>query len=152
MSKAELQQEAREKLGFTEGELYGETVLSLRERLRRQKSAVEAVEDPFEKVPKGLERLLHSELLQECIARGLDPTGENGKPMTRPQMILLIREDVAERSAYSQSSRSSMSTRRTSVPGGRSGLRAPPEEDEDWSMELQPSATSAAAAAVRSRR
>ena len=53
------------------------------------------IQDPLAKLPVGLERMRHDDLRNECLVRGLwsDP----GMKMTRPQMIILIREGVGER-------------------------------------------------------
>ena len=99
MRKEELIQKVHDDLGITRAHAESMTVLTLREKLRAHKAAVVRMANPLCVVPKGLEKMTRDQLIQDCIAREItemvlsDGTGE----VTRPKMIVAIREDVERR-------------------------------------------------------
>ena len=97
MKKEDLIQLAEKELGLTRSQAEKETVITLREKLRREKALMLELQEPLARLPKGLERMSVDELVQECETRGLDTTplpGQRTPHKTRPQMILMIREQV----------------------------------------------------------
>ncbi len=125
MNKAELVELARRELGITLMAANAETVLVLRERIRAQREMLKTVVDPYDQVPKGLEKLKLEELKLEVQNRNL-PLPE--KP-TRARLILLIRDDVTARNTLFAS---------PTVPTqNRSGGPAS-TTDRDWNMEDRP--------------
>ena len=120
MHKSELVEAAVRELGMNLAAAQAETVIVLRERLRKNRAATQEEADPMLRVPPGLERMLHSQLLEECKARGLDTQalpGSRGEHRTRPHMILMIREDVDRRVIEWQ--RATRGENRTSTRCGR---------------------------------
>ena len=100
MKKEELIELAIAELGLTRTQASRETVIVLRERLRRSRKEAVAQSDPLQTVPAGLERMRVEELVKECTRRLISVaplSGEQGLRLTRPQMILAIRDDVARR-------------------------------------------------------
>ena len=95
MNRSDLVEKAKMDLGMTEAQMKNETVTSLRERLRSQKEVVDMLYDPLAKSPKGLDNMLKEELKQECLLREINQPD----PCTRPKMIVLIRDDMAQRIA-----------------------------------------------------
>ena len=49
--------------------------------------------DPLAKTPKGLDSMLKEALMQECVIRQITLPD----PLTRPRMIVLIKDDVSVR-------------------------------------------------------
>ena len=128
MHKDELMEVARKELGFTTAQLAKETVVTLREKIRRSRAETRSEADPLASLPKGLERMSQQDLVRECLARSLDPQAlpdqhQRGAFRTRPQMILMIREDVELRITSSQTEPSpTPRTPRTSSKHSRRSL------------------------------
>ena len=125
MRKAELEEVARRELGMTKSDLMDETVVSLRERIRAARSQFETDIDPLTTIPKGLDRMTVSQLVDACFERDLDPMAHDGKKeyKTRPQMIVLIRDDVKQRISTSATKTPSTTglgakPKKTSAPSG----------------------------------
>ena len=97
MCKADLVQVARQELGMTIAQAEAETVTTLREKIRRQREVLKADENPFQKVPKGLEKMPLAALMEEANLRQLAIPPK----ATRPALIVAIRDDVAQRSLLS---------------------------------------------------
>ena len=106
MRKEQLVEVGRKELGLTLVQAEAMTVVTLRERIRSQREVNQMTTDPLETNPKGLDRMKHQDLLEECIKRNLPcvqglPTrpGEKGywDPPTRPHMINAIKDDVETR-------------------------------------------------------
>ena len=99
MTKQELIDVAVDELGISGPEASRETVTVLREKIRQRRRQVTETIDPRMMLPKGLEKMKHSELVHEALSRGLSPevrdpkTGQQGF-MTRAQIIILIRDAV----------------------------------------------------------
>ena len=78
------------------------TVITLREKLRANrevhKMAKSILQDSFDQIPKGLEKMKLGELRDECTRRSLPLTAKE----TRPQLIVMIRDDVESRSQHAQ--------------------------------------------------
>ena len=127
MNKAELVEEARLNLGMTVTQAEKETVLTLRERLRSFKNVCQMTEDPLAKLPKGLDKMLLNELKEEAVHRSLP----NPEPCTRAKLIVLIRDDVANRLTLEQSSSPSTTDQPASTR----------PQDEDWEMPQEEPAT-----------
>ena len=90
MNKADLVEVARLELNMTMTQAAKETVITLREKIRRNRQIVKEAQDPMLVLPPGLQRMKHAELLVEMERRNLPiPIGA-----THPQMILMIREQV----------------------------------------------------------
>ena len=105
MHKIKLMEVARRELGMTPAQAEHETVITLREKIRRSRAQARDESDPLAALPHGLDRMNAEARVQECLTRGLDPIalpGQRGQYKTRPQMILLIREDVELRTSTSQ--------------------------------------------------
>ena len=99
MHKSDLVELAIAELGMTRTEAGKETVVTLRERIRRQRHDLSAHKDPLKQLPKGLDKMTSEALTAECTKRMIStacPDNRRGS-LTRPQMILAIREDVAQR-------------------------------------------------------
>ena len=133
-NKEELIETARMELGMTRPMAERETVTTLREKIRRERRQAASSSDPMMHLPKGLEGMKADELAAECLRRGLDVTplpGERGARKTRPQMILMIREDVELRNSGSQEAAARMSQRpRPSSSPGASSIPVP--ETDEW--------------------
>ena len=107
-----------------------ETVITLREKIRRSRAQAREESDPLAALPRGLDMMSAEALVQECLTRGLDPLalqGQRGQYKTRPQMILMIREDVELRISTSQTEPppTARSRRTSSVPS---------RVERDWVM------------------
>ena len=103
MRKEDLIELARRELGMPRPDAEKESVITLREKIRRNRAQVQEEADPLVTLPKGLERMTAEELCRECRARNLDITplpGHRGQVKTRPQMILMIREDVELKNSF----------------------------------------------------
>ena len=120
MNKGQLIEEASKELGLSWAEGEGKTVVVLRELLRSHRNKFEELQRSGEslrelmrsneqvafcRVPKGFERMKLAELIAEAEARSLPlPSGRptrdarwaQGGP-TRPQLIVMIRDDVDAR-------------------------------------------------------
>ena len=100
MKKEELVEVARRELGLTQAQAQEETVLVLRERIRGHRFENRYQQmmstNPDAHLPKGLQRMTHPELTQECIRRGIEiPSGSSNRAQaTRAQMIILIQDHV----------------------------------------------------------
>ena len=129
MNKAELVEIARKELGLTVTQAEKETVLVLRERIRATRSATAVVGDPLSRLPKGLDKMLVSDLKEQLVIRGL-PEPEHA---TRARMIMLIRDDVVSRyeDQYHETPHLTSTSSATRTP-------IPPEEDVDWNMAEDP--------------
>ena len=79
MRKDELMEVARKELGFTAAQLAKETVVTLRENIRRSRAETRSEADPLASLPKGLERMSQQDLVRECLARSRHcPTSTSG--------------------------------------------------------------------------
>ena len=100
MKKDELVEIARRELGLSQAQAQGETVLVLRERIRSHRVESQFQQmlstNPDAHLPKGLQRMTHPELTQECTRRGIEiPSGSSNRAQaTRVQMIILIQDHV----------------------------------------------------------
>ena len=117
MNRADLVEVARKELGMTLAAAEKETVVTLREKIRRQRDVSKVMLDPMSQVPKGLDRMKLEELKSECLLRGLP---ELPKP-TRPALIVQIRDDVEQRTLLSAQTASASAT---SVP----------EDEDEWDL------------------
>ena len=140
MRRVELDEVARQELGMTEGALARETVISLRERIRAAREAAYRESDPLKRVPGGLDRMKAAQLVEECVRRGLNPHTESGKSRTRPQMIVMIRDDVTARISASTTppTRPSRETNRSSSQKRRSAAAASSEGPMEWRFDKTP--------------
>ncbi len=102
MKKADLVEVARKELGLTWVAAEQETVIVLRELIRRARRMMEALTDPLAEIPVGLNKMPHPGLMAEIEARQLIVPAKGTAPPTRPAMILAIRDDVARRLLISQ--------------------------------------------------
>ena len=105
MRKEELVEVAIAELGVTRTQANAETVIVLRERIRRSRKEQAAEADPLQAVPPGLERMRVEDLVKECTNRQISVAalpGEKGPRMARPQMMIAIRDDVARRQTESK--------------------------------------------------
>ena len=93
MNKEGLIEVAIRELNMTRVQAGAETVLTLRERIRKARALNIVEADPLRKIPPGLDRMKADQLATECTKRLLS----TATLKTRPQMILAIREDVANR-------------------------------------------------------
>ena len=122
MHKKELVLLAQVELGISFEEANRETVVVLRELIRRSRDAAKEQKDPLDSLPKGLDKMNHAQLMDECIMRGIDVEAIDAassstkvpSKKTRPQMILDIREYVALRHTCSQMTRPRPTTMPTS--------------------------------------
>ena len=100
MKKDELVEVARRELGLSQAQAQAETVLVLRERIRSHRAEVRYQQvlstNPDAQLPKGLQRMTHAELVQECSRRGIEiPAGSSNRAQaTGAQMIILIQDHV----------------------------------------------------------
>jgi hypothetical protein len=127
MNKAELVELARKELGLTVTQAEKETVLVLRERIRATRSATAVAGVPLTRPPKGLDRMLASDLKEQLVIRGL-PEPEQA---TRARMIMMIRDDVVSR--HEEQFHETPHLTSTS-----SATRTPIPEDADWNMAEDP--------------
>jgi len=102
MTKVELVEMARTQLGMTLATANSKTVVVLRELLRASKAQTEEILDPLTKIPKGLDQMVKAALESEMEFRNLEVRDK----MTRPQMILAIRDQVEERKLLARSAAS----------------------------------------------
>lgn len=93
MKKVELAEVARKELGMTVAQAQKETVITLREKIRRVRAVTNLTEDPLAKAPKGLDRLSLDELKEQVITRDLQMMD---KP-TRAALNRQIRDDIQTR-------------------------------------------------------
>ena len=148
MKRTDLEEVARKELNMSGQEIKAETVTTLREKIRAERDKQKQEQDPFAQLPVRLERMRHEELVNECWSRSLDPTAvdETGKGKqkykTRPQMILMIREDVEVRKLDQTQDPKAGSQ----PPRGSSSRMSTPPADTDW--EMSESFCSAAAASA----
>ena len=98
MKKADLVEVARRELNMSLAAAEQETVITLRELIRRNRDIQKASDNPLAKLPKGLSGMKKEELIEEMEKRGL-PTTSNS---TRPAMILAIRDYVTARTTLAQ--------------------------------------------------
>ena len=133
MRKEQLIQLARQELDMPRYIAEKETVVSLRERLRKARAEREAHSQPADPqaiLPRGLDKMSREDLVQECVKRGINPenaVARNGKTAkTRPEMIVAIRDHVAAcqerqeppRRTSSPSRARSASIKRREAPNG----------------------------------
>ena len=71
-NKEDLIETARAELGTTIAMAGEETVITLREKIRRQRDRARLEADPLMAFPKGLEATKADDLATECVRRGLD--------------------------------------------------------------------------------
>ena len=121
-TKEELVEIARRELGMTVTLASNETVLTLRELIRRNREMYKANADPLSKAPKGLGNMNKEALLEEAKKRGLPTEGTQ----TRPSLMLLIRDDLRMRSTLN--SMNTPAEPSTSIAATRS------EVDSEWSV------------------
>ena len=88
MKKADLVEVAQSELGLTRAPAEGETVIALRERIRRNCEIMTQAQDPRLVAAKGHERMKHAELLAEMQWRNLSIP----EKVTRPTMNLMTKE------------------------------------------------------------
>ena len=95
------------------------TVITLREKLRANREvhrmAKSILQDSFDQLPQRLEKMKLEELKDECARRSLPLTAK----ATRPQLIVMIRDDVESRIQHAQTIKE--------------------KEEEDWLMADQSS-------------
>ena len=98
-NKEELVELAVQELGMSRRNAKAETVTVLREKLRVNRQVMAEEQDPMAKIPKGLEKMLHAQLMVECVNRGIsvEPLPGHTRVITRAQMIIRIRDDVERR-------------------------------------------------------
>ena len=142
MNKEELIELARKEMGISRTMAEKETVVTLREKIRQNRTQQQQASNPLLSLPKGLERMTAEQLLVECELRGLDISplpGSRGGHKTRPQMIIMIRA-FAEQSSMTSATASreesprqkpSTSHPRPSTAGAWETQRVP---DDDWEM------------------
>ena len=140
MSKEDLIELARRELGMPRSLAEKETVVTLRERIRRDREQKKEESDPLMKLPPGLERMRAEELKAECEKRGLDTTplpGTRGTCKTRPQMILMIREEVERRNSNTGTPTPANQEERPRPKPSSAPRQAGSSDDADWDM-VQP--------------
>ena len=93
MTKDELIEVARNELGMTIVQATTETVVTLREKIRAYRKAVKDAGDPLNSLPPGLDKMHKADLLTEMETRQLPIANQ----MTRPAMIIAIRDNVEVR-------------------------------------------------------
>jgi hypothetical protein len=96
MRKEDLVEAAICELKLTRTQAEEMTVVRLREKLRAQRAIYRRQIDPRCQIPKGLEKMTRDQLSQICLDRGLEKVllAEGSEKVTRPKMIVAIREDV----------------------------------------------------------
>ena len=120
-NKAELQELARKELGMTMAQSANETVVTLRERIRRARDLAKTCENPEFKLPPGLERMKLEDLILEAASRGLP-----GLPKpTRAALIVQIRDHVDALILLSQTTQSQNMS-------GPASSGQDTMENEDW--------------------
>ena len=135
MKKEELVEVARRELGQTRAQAEKETVLTLRELVRRKRKDNQFQENPLNSLPKGLGAMKKEELMDEALKRNL-PT-EN---QTRAGLILLIRDDVESRAVLNENAQSSTSSAAMGAtpmetayrPGASVPTQAVQDADGNW--------------------
>ena len=138
MRKEDLIEVARKELGMNRWDAEKETVITLREKIRRNRSQIQEESDPLVTLPRGLERMTSAQLCSECQLRGLDISplpGNRGSVKTRPQMILMIREGVELKNS---SSGSQTQTNRAARPKPKPSSAPTRCVVPDWTMEDSP--------------
>jgi len=121
-TKEELVEITRRELGMTVTLASNETVLTLRELIRRNREMYKANADPLSNAPKGLENMIKEALVEEAKKRGLPTEGTQ----TRQSLWLLIRDDLRMRSTLN--SMNTPAEPNTSIAATRS------EVDSEWSV------------------
>ena len=122
MTKAELVETARMELGVTLAQANKDTVIVLREKLRRNRELVKQGADPLNSAPKGLDRLKPEALKLELEKRGLPIPPK----ATKGAMILAIRDDLDLRAALAQ------------APQAKAAAAACSASSDDWDMVKAP--------------
>ena len=90
----------------------------LRERVRQHRATMRLTEaDPLMKLPAGLDRLKKEELMTECLLRGIVVE----EPVTRPKMIVAIKDDVQHRRSFMETA---MEMEWTAIPANRNTSRS----------------------------
>ena len=119
MNKEELVEVARKELGMNPGQAQAETVVTLRERIRRVRELTKLENlDPEAQLPKGLGAMKLADLVEEVNRRQL-PLPD--KP-TRAQLQILIRDDVSFRASV------------LTTDQAQSMSAADPNGHEEWDM------------------
>ena len=93
MSKADLQEVARQELGMTFAQSQQETLITLREKIRRVREMTKIKEDPLADLSKGLGAMKAEDLRTEVLKRNLPVIPK----ATRAQMMIQIQDDVKQR-------------------------------------------------------
>ena len=127
MRKPELEQVAQRELGFTAGRMQGETVRSLRDKIRFARRTAWERLHPEARLPVGLTRMRVQEVAEECMRRGI-PTYEGYQRLTKAQMKDRIHRQVAEMLALG----------RERIDAGTESLPGPgcPSLDPDYADEI----------------
>ena len=126
MNKEQLVETARRELGVSLTVASRDTVIVLREKIRRVRQIVEVKDDPLTELPRGLEKMKLEELKELHAERSL-PQAEK---MTRAAIILQIRDDVLQRSMLSQTG-----------PSQSTKHQQETTPDSDWDMPDQKPST-----------
>jgi len=95
MNKEALVEVARNELGMTQAQASQETLVILRERIRRIREFTKEVLDPLSQLPKGLGSMSLEDLKAEVIRRDLPMSP--GRHPTRAALQIAIRDAVAFR-------------------------------------------------------
>ena len=134
MKKDELIEKAMEDLGITRAQGESMTVVVLREKLRAKKAELNMQKDPLCVVPVGLEKMTRDQLAQECISRDLQLTvlNEGSEKVTRPKMIVAIREDVENRKRAAAAKAVPTSSPKPSQAPRKSKRMSDQDEDSEW--------------------
>lgn len=91
MKKDELLEVARRELDLRPDQAARFTVIELRELIRQARDQARGVnDDPLARMPKGMQRMTHAELVAECGRRNI---GLGTRP-TRAEMMVAIRAQV----------------------------------------------------------
>jgi len=123
-------EEARRHMWMTQVQANSKTVVVLRELLKTARAQEETVLDPMCRIPPGLEKMPKAALIEEMKLRSLPVT----ETMTRPAMIVAIRDQVASRVILSARA----ATANTMDVGTESGRTL----DGDWTIAQEEAASS----------
>ena len=94
MRKHELEEVAHQELGFPVGSMQGETVRSLRDKIRTARTEAWERLHPEAKIPVGLARMRCEEVAEVCKQRGI-PTYDGYVRLTKKQMQARVRQQAA---------------------------------------------------------
>ncbi|MCH2143445.1 MAG: hypothetical protein MK077_10685 [Phycisphaerales bacterium] len=127
LHKVDLVQIAMDELGMTLAYAERQSVVSLREKIRRKRQELTHQEDPKNRLPPNVDRMKKLDLLNECLIRDL-PLPEGA---SRPMMIVAIRDDVEQRQLLQ--GHVTENERKAKDP------QSPTTADGDWQMADTPS-------------